>query len=164
EEARRRGAEEAHALVDGARAEARRIHDEALEHARLARERILGEHRDELGAIALEAARRVVGQLGGGLDLLFARRAAERLRDEQGIDEGESITLVTAPSAAVDELRAAVREVLGRAVPIAIQVDARLLGGVRLRARGREFEASAGLALAEGLARGAAHEPAREAS
>jgi F-type H+-transporting ATPase subunit b len=135
-------------ILQDARVSARAELDKAEAELSHARRRTLERFRGEILRLGTEAARRIVGELGGvEVGLAFARRAAHALDDAAGNGRlSGPVDVVHSPDLDADALRELLREQLG-AVELRLRIDDNLIAGVRLEAQGFEIEASAGSSL-----------------
>lgn len=153
EQAKIEGEQAARKIVEAAREatrEARATLELELERARVeALERL----RPEVVQLALEAGRRVLLDMhAGDIALAFARRGAERLREELGTTRARPrIDVHVSPDADVDAVSLALEHALEGA-QLGMEVDPSLVGGVKLIADGLEVESSAGASLARWFA------------
>lgn len=155
--------EEGEALVAGLRREAEAKAEELVEAARLdmsrdrerlesdldlIRVRSLETLRDQVVALAVEGAGRVVsGMAESGVATSYARAGARRLFEAAVVPEGETVRLWTSPDADLEQVLSAVQEVFQDRCQIAAEVDEALVGGVRFAFHDFEVEASAGATL-----------------
>ncbi len=146
DEARR----QADQLVGEARAQAHEILAQAEAELERGRRRALERFRSEVMSLAIEAAGRVVRELGAPeVGKAFARRAALALEQALGRDRPvhDGLTLYLSPELDPAELDQLVRGEVPAIQRMRIEHDPSLIGGVRLVADGHEIEASVGASL-----------------
>jgi len=152
EEARQRAEEQAKQILAEARAEADKIRAQAHEQAEEERNRILSEAREDIVALAMAAADRLVGVT---LDEAKQRAIINEFftavpPEAKGL--GDHVTVISAVPL-TDEEKSQIQKTLG-AKDVAYQVDPSILGGLILRAGDKVVDASVRgdlLALAQQL-------------
>ncbi len=152
EEARQRAEEQAKQILAEARAEAEKIRTQAREQAEEERNRILAEARDDIVALAMAAAERLVSV---SLDEAKQREIVNAFftaapPEAKGL--GGQVTVISAVPL-TDEEKARLQQAIG-AESVTYQVDPSILGGLILRAGDKVVDASVRgdlLALAQQL-------------
>ena len=147
---RREAEAKAEQLVESARGDMHRARAQLELELELLRARSLESLRDQVVALAVEGAARVVtGMAEPSVAASYARAGAVRLLAADAVPEGGTIKLWTSPEADPEEVRSAVRGVFeaSRQIEVELEVDEALVGGVRLVFQDLEVEASAGAAL-----------------
>lgn len=148
---RQRGEDEAARLVEESREAARGDRLRLQKNLELTERRALDQMRGSILDLAVEAAARVVGGMEReDIASAYARLGARRLKERRDKLEGERLRVSVSPDANPVGVRAALEEALGPC-ELELDVDAELVGGVRLQLRDLEVEASAGAALREWL-------------
>ncbi len=140
EEARQRGEEQLKQMLREAQAEAEKVREQARAQAEEERNRILAEARDDIVALALAAAERLVGET---LDEKRQKAILKRFfagvpAEAKGL--GQKIVVISAVPLADDE-KAEVLKITG-AKEIEYKVDPSILGGMILRAGDKVVDGS----------------------
>jgi F-type H+-transporting ATPase subunit b len=159
EQAKIEGQQAAQQIVEAAREHAHHARASLDAELERARDDALEQLRPELVELAYEAGRRVLLDIQmGDVTLAFARQAARRLHEELDPDAStrSRVQAHVSPDADRDAISLVLKESLGD-VHVEIEVDASMVGGVRLVADGLEVEASAGASLARWFEHRAQH-------
>lgn len=140
EEARQRGEEQLKQMLREAQAEAEKVREQARAQAEEERNRILAEARDDIVALALAAAERLVGET---LDEKRQKAIVKRFfagvpAEAKGL--GDRVTVISAVPLADDE-KAEVVKITG-AKEVEYRVDPSILGGMILRAGDKVVDGS----------------------
>jgi len=140
EEARQRGEEQLKQMLREAQAEAEKVREQARAQAEEERNRILAEARDDIVALALAAAERLVGET---LDEKRQKAILKRFfagvpAEAKGL--GDKVLVVSAVPLTDDE-KAEVLKITG-AKQIEYRVDPSILGGMILRAGDKVVDGS----------------------
>ncbi len=140
EEARQRGEEQLKQMLREAQAEAEKVREQARAQAEEERNRILAEARDDIVALALAAAERLVGET---LDEKRQKAVLKRFfagvpAEAKGL--GDRVIVISAVPLADDE-KAEVLKVTG-AKEVEYRVDPSILGGLILRAGDKVVDGS----------------------
>ncbi|KIG16825.1 Sodium-transporting ATPase subunit F [Enhygromyxa salina] len=149
------GQRAADALIKDGREELRRRRASLELELERARVDALQRLRPELIELTFEAGRRLLLDLHAGeLAQAFVSRGARSLQDALATDASglahKRVHAFVSPDADLDAVARTLRETLGDA-QVELDVDASLVGGVRLIADGVEVEASAGASLRQWL-------------
>jgi F-type H+-transporting ATPase subunit b len=140
EEARQRGEEQLKQMLREAQAEAEKVREQARAQAEEERNRILAEARDDIVALALAAAERLVGET---LDEKRQKAIVKRFfagvpAEAKGL--GDRVTVISAVPLA-DDVKAEVVKITG-AKEVEYRVDPSILGGMILRAGDKVVDGS----------------------
>jgi len=140
EEARQRGEEQLKQMLREAQAEAEKVREQARAQAEEERNRILAEARDDIVALALAAAERLVGET---LDEKRQKAIVKRFfagvpAEAKGL--GDKVTVISAVPLADDE-KAELVKITG-AKEVEYRVDPSILGGMILRAGDKVVDGS----------------------
>ena len=155
-EIRREAEAKAGQLVESARRDMNRDREKLEADLELVRSRSLKSLRDDVIALAVEGAARVVsGMAEPSVATSYARAGARRLLAATVVPAGETIKLWTSPDANAEEVLSAVREVFQGRCQVEASVDEALVGGVRFAFHDLEVEASAGASLQRWLSQAA---------
>lgn len=154
-EATHEARDRAEQIVSEARAEGHRLIEAMRQESHELRQLALVQFREELFWLAVDAAGRIIRELGAPeVTLGFARRAAHALDDALGgrLPEGP-LNVFVSDDVDPDDVARTIREALAEHVELKIELDPMLVAGVRIEAEGFEVESSAGATLAEWHAR-----------
>jgi F-type H+-transporting ATPase subunit b len=144
---RKRGEQEAEHLISEARDAMLRDRERFEDDLAQTERRALGDLRQQVLLLAVEAASRVVGSMElPDIATAYARLGGRRLKEQLGEVDGERLHVAVSPDAEPATVRAALEDVLG-ACDLELTTNTDLVGGVRLHLRDLEVEASAGATL-----------------
>tara|TARA_R110002072_G_scaffold79141_10_gene182922 strand:+ start:743 stop:1465 length:723 start_codon:yes stop_codon:yes gene_type:complete len=147
-EIRREAEAKAEQVVEAARRDMSRDRERLEADLEQIRARSLEALRDQVVALAVEGAGRVVsGMAEPSVAVAYARAGARRLLETAVVPEGETVKLWASPEANLEEVLAAVREVFQGRAQVVGEVEEALVGGVRFAFHDLEVEASAGASL-----------------
>ncbi len=138
-------------VIESGRERAKALVAAATDECDLARKRALEELRLEVFALAVDAAARVVRNMGTpSVARAYARRAGHTLQEL--LDEGratadEPISVHVGSDADADDLMEELRGILDPSFQFSVHVDPDIVAGVRLEVGGHEVEASASSSL-----------------
>ncbi len=155
EEARKRAEEVAQQVRAQAQEEVKRLQEQARAEMEAERNRMLGELREQIAALAVAAAQKIVQEaldeerqrsllqefFAGLRDRKIVVLEGQDLSDLQGVDRVEVVTAVPLTDEEKATIQQALSEALG-SVSVEYQVDPAILGGVILRVGDRVIDAS----------------------
>jgi len=159
-EATRRGREEAERLLTQAREEAENIRATARQEAELERDQVLGQMREEIAALAMAAAHRLVGEAldeqrqRALVDAFFSgirQGRVEVLPEEMERADGPVIVTSAVPLTEAEQatIRQELAARLGEGLALSFQVDPAILGGLVIRVGDRVIDGSMARQLEE---------------
>ncbi len=153
-EARQRAEEVARQLREQAEAEVARLREQAQAEMEAERNRILAELRQQIAALAVAAAEKIIGE---ALDEARQQALLQEffsgiregkvaiLEEVDGVEAVEKVEVITAVPLSDEEkatFQKALEEKLGGSVTVEFRVDPKILGGVVLRIGDRVLDAS----------------------
>ncbi len=153
-EARQRAEEVARQLREQAEAEVARLREQAQAEMEAERNRILAELRQQIAALAVAAAEKIIGE---ALDEARQKALLQEffsgiregkvaiLEEVDGVEAVEKVEVITAVPLSDEEkatFQKALEEKLGGPVTVEFRVDPKILGGVVLRIGDRVLDAS----------------------
>ncbi|NPA27124.1 MAG: F0F1 ATP synthase subunit B [Chloroflexi bacterium] len=158
-EARAKAEEQAKMIIEAAKKEAEKIRQEELAKIEAERNRILAELRDQIAAMAIAAARKIIQ------DALDEQRQHQLLKEFfAGVKDKQIVVLEDVPATSVDRIEVITavplteeekaewisffKEKVGD-VPVEFKVDPSIVGGVVVRIGDRVIDASVRRQLAE---------------
>jgi len=147
-EVRREAEEKAEHIVAAARRDMDLARERQQADLELARRRSLESLRDQVVALSVQGAAKVVaGMSETSVASAYAREGARRLLEAGALPQDATVRLWTSPDADPDDVRQVVGKVLHDRCALQTDADPELVGGVRFAFRDLEVDASAGAAL-----------------